>query len=222
MNFKYFLNAKISKQLARGRLLAWKMWFHMYDFEVEWIPANSNFLANALTREMDKVHIYRNDIFHLPGKTPADDNFETFVQRFRLLEYLLEDVVVEIKKLVGLRLRRNKWFQRCQAWQHKNVGVFLNLDEELVRVYPLPNMKVKLYFKTLDDTWSSHYSEEMIKVLQTLNYYQIIGGIDFSVAVYVPAKMLDLEEINMNEHVERFLKSLRIPDLFEELDAAFS
>ena len=27
MNFKYFLNAKISKQLARGRLLAWQMWF---------------------------------------------------------------------------------------------------------------------------------------------------------------------------------------------------
>lgn len=54
-----------------------------------------------------------------------------------------------------------------------------------------------------------------------MNYYQIIGGIDFYVAVYVSAKMLDLEEINMNELVEHFLKSLRIPDLFEELDTAF-
>ena len=33
--------------------------------------------------------------------------------------------------------------------------------------------------------------------------------------------MLDLEEINMNQQVERFLKSLRIPDLFEELEVAF-
>jgi len=33
--------------------------------------------------------------------------------------------------------------------------------------------------------------------------------------------MLDLEEINMTEGVQRFLVSLRIPDLFEELEAAF-
>src|SRR5690606_18255240 len=45
--------------------------------------------------------------------------------------------------------------------------------------------------------------------------------VDFSVPVYVTTKMLDLEEINMHEQVERFLKSLRIPDLFEELEAAF-
>lgn len=128
MNFKYFLNGKISKHLARGILLAWEMWFQMYDFEVEWIMGNSNFLADALTREMNKVHIHRDDIFHLPGKTPANDNFETFDQRFRLLEYLLEDMVVEIKKLVGLRLQRSQWIQRFQGWKHKNVGVFLNLD----------------------------------------------------------------------------------------------
>lgn len=117
----------------------------MYDFDVEWIPGNSNFLADALTREMNKFHVYRNEIFSFLGKTPADDNFETFVQRFRLLEFLLEDVTQEIKKLVGLRLRRNQWIQRCQAWQHKNVGVFLNLDEELIKVYPLPNLKVSVF-----------------------------------------------------------------------------
>jgi len=130
-------------------------------------------------------------------------------------------LVDEIKKVIGLRLRRNQWIQRCQAWQSKNVGVLLGLDEELVKVYPLPNMKVKLYFKTLDDYWTKEYTEAMIKVLQTLNYYQIIGGIDFSFAVYTSAKMLDLDEINIIERVGGFLKSLRIPDLFEELDAAF-
>lgn len=65
MSFRYFLNAKISKQLARGRLLAWKMWFQMYNFDVEWVPGNSNMLADALTREMNKAHgmVKRNGIF---------------------------------------------------------------------------------------------------------------------------------------------------------------
>ena len=140
----------------------------MYEFDVEWIPGNSNFLADALTREMNKVHVHRHDMFNLSGKTPADDNFETFAQRFRILEFLLSDIVDEIKKVVCFRLRRNQWIQRCQAWQHKNVGVFLNLDEELVKVYPLPNLKVKVYFKLPDDTWNNHFTEEMIKVLKEL------------------------------------------------------
>lgn len=71
------------------------MWFQMYDFEVEWVPGNSNVLADSLTREMNKVHVHRNDIFRLPGKTPADDSFETFVQRFRLLDFIIGDVVQE-------------------------------------------------------------------------------------------------------------------------------
>ena len=97
----------------------------------------------------------------------------------------------------------------------------LGLDEELVKVYPLPNMKAKLYFKILDDYWTKEYTESMIKVLQTLNYYQIIRGIDFYFVVYTSAKMVDLDEINMTERVGMFLKALRILDLFEELDVAF-
>lgn len=219
MNFKYFLTAKISKQLARGRLLAWQMWFQMYDFDVEWIPGISNYLADSLTREMNKAHVHRQSMFHVAER--VEDNFETFVQRFKILEYVLPDVTEEIKKVIGLRLRRNQWIQRCQAWQHKNVGTFLNLNEALVKVYPLPNLQVKVYFTLLDDTWDNHYTPEMIKVLKTLNYYQIIAGIDFSVAIYVSAKMLDLAEVNMNGLVERFLKTLRIPDLFEEIEAAY-
>ena len=151
MNFKYFFSAKISKQLARGRLLAWQIWFQMYEFEVEWIPGISNYLADSLTRDMNKSHSHlcssrRTDLFVLPGKQPQDDNFETFVKRFQILDLVLGDIVEEIKKLGGLRIRRNQWIQRCQAWQSKNVHVFLGLDEELVKVYPLPNMKVKIYF----------------------------------------------------------------------------
>ena len=93
----------------------------MYDFDVEWVPSISNYLADALTREMNKVHTHfcsnqRTNIFALPGKAPADDNFETFVKRFQILELVLGDLVEEIKKIVGLRIRRNQWIQRCQAW----------------------------------------------------------------------------------------------------------
>ena len=53
-NFQYFLTAKISRQMAIGRPLSWQIWFSQYEFEVEWVPGNSNFLADALTREMNK------------------------------------------------------------------------------------------------------------------------------------------------------------------------
>ena len=82
-------------------------------------------------------------------------------------------------------------------------------------------MKVKIYFKTLDDYWSRCYTDDMIKVLMNLNHYHIIGAFDFSLAVYTTAKMLDIDKINMSEKVERFLKTMRIPDLFDELEAAY-
>ena len=42
--------------MERGILLAWQIWFQQYDFDVEWIPGNSNYIADALTREMNKAH----------------------------------------------------------------------------------------------------------------------------------------------------------------------
>ena len=194
----------------------------MYDFDVEWIPGISNYLADSLTRDMNKAHTHqRTSLFALPGKSAKDDNFETFIKRFQILELVLNDLVGEIKKIVGLRIRRNQWIQRCQAWQTKNVGVLLGLDEELIKVYPLPNMKVKIYFKTLDDYWSRQYTDEIIQVLKNFNFYEIIGGVYFSFAIYTSTKMLDFDEINMNEKFEIFLTYLRILDLFEELEAVF-
>jgi len=90
----------------------------------------------------------KGSIFDFPDQ---EDNFATFVKRFKILEKHVEDICSEIKKVVGLRLRRNQWIQKCQAWQSKNIGTLIGLDPELVKVYSLPNMKVKLYFRTLDD-----------------------------------------------------------------------
>jgi len=45
----------------------------------------------------------------------------------------------------------------------------------------------------------------MIWVLQILNYYQLIGSIDFALEIFTSAKMMDLEEINIKEDVGKFL-----------------
>ena len=86
----------------------------MYDFEVEWVPSISNYFADSLTRDLNKAHVHncsnrRTDLFKLPGKTAADDDFSTFVKRFQILDLVLGDVVEEIKKVIGLRIRRNQW-----------------------------------------------------------------------------------------------------------------
>nr|AXB54821.1 polyprotein [Pinus nigra virus 1] len=221
-NFKYFLSAKISRQLAKGRILAWQIWFQQFDFEVEWIPGNSNVLTDVLTRDMSKMYITcKYSIFEIPGKSPADDSFATFVDRFRILENYATALTDEIKKVVGLRLRRNWWIRRCQAWQSKNLGISLGLDENLVRVYSLPNMKVKLYFRSLSNLWSSMYTPKMIWTLRILNYYQIIGGVDFAFTLFTGAKVLDLEEIPIEEPMIKYLVSLKIPDIFEEIESAY-
>lgn len=125
-NFKYFLSAKISRQIAKGRILAWQIWFQQFDFEVEWIPGNSNFLTESLTRDMNKAFMTcTGSCFTIPGKSPQDDSFATFVDRFRLLEGHASHLAEEIKKVVGMRLRRNTWIRRCQAWQSKNIGMSL-------------------------------------------------------------------------------------------------
>jgi len=103
----------------------------------------------------------------------------------------------------------------------KNIGVSLGLDDTLVKVFPLPNMKVKLFFRSLSDLWSSVYTDEMIWTLKVLNYYQIIRGIDFALSIFTGAKLMDLEEIPIKTEVEKFMLSLKIPDIFEELEASF-
>ena len=221
-NFKYFLSAKISRQIAKGRILAWQIWFQQFEFEVEWIPGNSNFLTDSLTRDMNKMYITcKYSVFEIPGKKPEDDSFATFVDRFRILESHVNWLTDEIKKVVGLRLRRNMWIRKCQAWQSKNLGISLGLDDNLVKIFSLPNMKVKLYFRSLNDLWSSVYTKEMIWTLMILNYYQIIGGVDFAFSLFTGAKILDLEEIPIKEEMVKYLVSLKIPDIFEELESAF-
>lgn len=218
MNFKYLLSAKISRQLARGRLLSWQIWFQQFDFDVEWMPGNSNFLADSLTRYMNKVFVPSpRSFFIITGKGPQDDNFNTFVDKFKILESHVNHLTEEIKKVVGLRLRRNQWILRCQAWQSKNVGISLGLDADLVKVYPFPNMKVKIYFKSLSDLWFSQFTENMIWILKALNYYKLIGGIDFASSIYTRTQILDLEAIPIKGELKKYVLSLKIPDILKNL-----
>lgn len=221
-NFKHFLSTKISRQIAKGRILAWQIWFQQFEFEVEWIPGNSNFLTDSLTRDMNKAFITcTGSFFDIPGKGPQDDNFATFVDRFRIFENRESHLAEQIKKVIGMRLRRNTWIRKCQAWQSKNLGVSLGLDDTLVKVFPLLNMKVKLFFRSLSNLWSSIYTNEMIWTLKVLNYYQIIGSIDFTLSIFTGAKLMDLEEIHIKRELENFIVSLKILDIFEELEASF-
>jgi len=54
----------------------------------------------------------------------------------------------------------------------------------------------------------------MIWILKALNYYQLIGGIDFALSIYTRAQMLDLEAIPIKADLEKYLLSLKIPDIF--------
>lgn len=61
----------------------------------------------------------------------------------------------------------------------------------------------------------------MIWTLRILNYYQIIGSVDFAPSLFTGAKILDLEEIPIKEEMIKYMLSLRIPDIFEELESSF-
>ena len=157
-NFQYFLKAKLNRQMARGRLLSWQVWFSQYDFNVEWIPGSTNHLADALTREMAKA--YRvvkikllDPDFRIFQSTEEPDTMETLAERIRILEDYMPMTVAEIRKIVGMRLRRNEIISSYQAWRSRNIGPQLGFPEDLLKVYPLPNRKVKLYFVSLSDLW---------------------------------------------------------------------
>jgi len=49
----------------------------------------------------------------------------------------------------------------------------------------------------------------------------LIGGIDFSLGIYTGAQILDLEAIPIKRELEKYLLSLKIPDIFKELEAYF-
>lgn len=61
----------------------------------------------------------------------------------------------------------------------------------------------------------------MIWILKVLKFYQLIGGIDFCLGIFTEAKILDLETIPFKPKIEKYILSLKIPDIFEELEADF-
>jgi hypothetical protein len=139
MNFKHFLNAKIDRQLARGRLLSWQIWFQQYEFDVEWIPGNTNWLADAMTREMKEM----NKAFRVKLLNPnialfelqERDSLQTLAIRMHILDREQPNAATEIKKVIGMRLQRNKWITKCRAYKTRNIGTSLNIPNELCRIY---------------------------------------------------------------------------------------
>ena len=68
---KNFKNFKLDKAADRGRLLNWQLFLNQYDYNVELIAGNKNYLPDALTREMTMFR--RTD----KGKGPAKDEEES-------------------------------------------------------------------------------------------------------------------------------------------------
>ena len=61
----------------------------------------------------------------------------------------------------------------------------------------------------------------MIHTLKKLNYYNLIGCVDFALSVFVGARMLELDMVATRREVGLFSISLRIPDFLGELSAAY-
>ena len=60
----------------------------------------------------------------------------------------------------------------------------------------------------------------MIHTLKMLNYYNLIGCVDFALSVFVGARMLELDMVATRREVGLFLISLRILDFLGELSTA--
>ena len=67
----------------------------------------------------------------------------------------------------------------------------------------------------------TRYTPKMIHMLKKLNYYNLIGCVDFALFVFVGTMMLELDMVSTRREVGLFLISLSIPDLLEELLAAY-
>ena len=67
----------------------------------------------------------------------------------------------------------------------------------------------------------TRYTPKMIHTLKKLNYYNLIGCVDFALSVFVGARMLELDMVATRREVGLFLISLRILDLLGELSAAY-
>lgn len=81
--------------------------------------------------------------FHIRGNKAQDDDRQTIIARFNRLSELAPQVAEEIKKLVGLRLRRNDWIQKIRANKTKSLSTSLGTKEKLCKIYPGEGLKLK-------------------------------------------------------------------------------
>jgi hypothetical protein len=61
----------------------------------------------------------------------------------------------------------------------------------------------------------------MIQVILILNYYGLIGCIEFSFGLYNTVKFLDLAEVPILQKVHSMIYSFHISDWWEEVEAAY-
>jgi len=107
----------------------------------------------------------------MPG---IEDSQTTLAQRLHLLEQQIPQLRDEIKRLVGMRSRRNEWINKIRGYKTKNINTQLGIKDELCKIYPCEGMKVKILFRSLTSMWSITWTPQMIQVLKIINYYQLV------------------------------------------------
>lgn len=75
--------------------------------------------------------------------------------------------------------------------------------------------------RALTNMWSIPWTPQIMKVLKTINYYQLVGCVDFGMGIYNLAKFLDEGQIPIQEEIARWLTSLKISNLWEAINQAF-
>ncbi|ALN12435.1 polyprotein [Vaccinivirus cadovaccinii] len=81
-----FLDKKINESLARGRLIRWQIMLRQYYLDIEHIPGVSNYLPNALTREMAGCNIIYQIKMVNHGKAPRMDLRDVITSKARARE----------------------------------------------------------------------------------------------------------------------------------------
>jgi len=115
-----------------------------------------------------RFHTQSNSPFEMSG---IEDIQTTLAQRLQVLEQQIPQLTDEIKRLVGMRMRRNEWINKIRGYKTKNISTQLGIRDELCKIYPCEGMKVKNLFKTLTSMWSITWTPQMIQVLKIINYY---------------------------------------------------
>lgn len=98
--FKSFLKAKNPTDYKQGRLIRWQQWFNYYQFTVERIPGNKNYLADTLTRE------FRQNLKQVPLELQEEmEPIESLKEELEILE-AERDSINQKFRLISLKIAK--------------------------------------------------------------------------------------------------------------------